>query len=101
SRKPSGPIVPVSWPPWPASRTMRPTFRPRTRIMERSPVELLLAGVATSDDGFGATGVFTSGAVSTTAPEAVGATFVATNTGAFVPLTAAGLVAPVGAGIVA
>ena len=40
----SGPMVPVSCPPWPGSSTMRPTFRPSTRIIDRSPEEFRLAG---------------------------------------------------------
>src|SRR5579862_7377046 len=48
SRKPSGPTVPVSWPPCPGSRTIRPTFRPSTRIIDRPPAELRFAGSAVS-----------------------------------------------------
>src|SRR5258707_153035 len=33
-------MVPVSCPPWPASTTILPIFRPSARIRERSPAEL-------------------------------------------------------------
>ena len=32
SIKPVGPIVPVSWPPWPASITILPIFKPSVRV---------------------------------------------------------------------
>src|SRR5580700_8011087 len=32
SIKPVGPIVPVSWPPWPGSMTIRPIFKPNARV---------------------------------------------------------------------
>ena len=37
SIRPCGPMVPVSWPPWPASITMRLIFKPRARVRERWP----------------------------------------------------------------
>src|SRR4051794_1863608 len=36
-------MVPVSWPPWPASMTTRPSFRPKTRTSEE-PSALRFAG---------------------------------------------------------
>ena len=38
SCRPSGPIVPVSWPPCPGSITILPIFSPKARISDRSPL---------------------------------------------------------------
>src|SRR5437899_6998746 len=37
SIKPVGPIVPVSWPPWPGSMTIRPIFSPSVRVKVDCP----------------------------------------------------------------
>src|SRR5258708_6312834 len=47
SIKPVGPIVPVSWPPWPASITILPIFSPSARVSVDCPSRVgwgLLAG---------------------------------------------------------
>src|SRR5580704_16947049 len=44
--RPVGPIVPVSWPPWPGSMTMRPIFSPSARVKERSPLRVGFAAGA-------------------------------------------------------
>ena len=40
SIRPLGPMLPVSWPPWPGSITMRPIFNPRARVRECSPLRV-------------------------------------------------------------
>src|SRR5579864_5554595 len=37
SINPVGPIVPVSWPPWPGSITIRPIFKPKVRVSVDCP----------------------------------------------------------------
>src|SRR5260370_520334 len=48
-------MLPTSWPPCPASITMRLTFRPRARIMDSSLAERL-AGIPTLSGGVGSRG---------------------------------------------
>jgi len=50
SSRPFGPIVPVSWPPWPGSITILPIFKPRARIKERSPLAVGLASRISRSD---------------------------------------------------
>ena len=60
SSRPCGPCVPWSWPPWPASITMRPTLRPSARVSELPPVDVRLAPLLNSP-GSGAGGADAAG----------------------------------------
>src|SRR5579863_1729342 len=71
SISPVGPIVPVSWPPWPGSITMRPILSPNTRVSECSPLRvgwatgagpILLAWLFSESEGATADALVTLGA---------------------------------------
>src|ERR1019366_4334975 len=51
SRRPLGPSVPLSWPPWPGSMTTRLILRPRARMSEFWPELVWRAALAISSGG--------------------------------------------------
>ena len=51
SRRPVGPMVPVSWPPCPGSITMRPILSPRARVRVREPDSVGAAALGTPAAG--------------------------------------------------
>src|ERR1035438_8827738 len=54
SRRPLGPSVPLSWPPWPGSMTTRLILRPRARMREFCPELVWRAALAISSGAGGA-----------------------------------------------
>src|ERR1017187_2610103 len=60
SRRPLGPSVPLSWPPWPGSMTTRLILRPSARMREFCPELVWRAALAISS---GAGGMAAGGAV--------------------------------------
>src|ERR1039458_9035584 len=60
SRRPLGPSVPLSWPPWPGSMTTRLILRPRARMREFCPELVRRAALPISS---GAAGAVASGEV--------------------------------------
>src|SRR5271157_1721073 len=54
SRRPLGPSVPLSWPPWPGSMTTRLILRPRERMREFCPELVWRAALAISSGAVGA-----------------------------------------------
>src|SRR5437588_9522212 len=71
SIRPVEPIVPVSWPPWPGSMTMRPILSPNTRVKECSPLRVgfaagsgpMLSAILLSDSVVGTAAAATLGEV--------------------------------------